>query len=561
MKRMSSPAAADTLPRSPGAWPSARGVAALYLMLTAAVLLPFFLVDSVPLADMANHMARIHILASIDGDSTLAGLYRVNWGLQPNLVMDVLLPPLAGFFRVEDLARWFAVLTVVALVTGTIVLHRALHGRIGLWPAASLLFVYNHALIWGLLNYLFGIGLALWMLAGWIASADRPGWRRGAAFAVACLGLYFVHLMALGIYGGLLGMWELARAAGAVERRRLPLVWLQGAAQFVPAAALYLATLPPAAGASEFDWGTAGLRLRGIWSPTLTDIGTVDAAVGLFVVAVLLAGLLRGWFRLAPGTGLPLAVLFVGALVAPTWLFGRLGGVFGVDMRLWVALAFFAVAAARYAGPASLGPVLATAALLVLGARVYQIQDHWRIYDAQIREYRAAALAIAPGSRVLQVQERSLPIAGAPGYFRGLYFHLSSFSVIDRDAFVPLLFTDPAKQPLAVAPALSEIDTPVGAPMSPGGLRAWADPAVFDWFKGDIEIGDQRIYGYMWQDRFDYAVVIRHGEEENPVPEALVPLVSGSFFTIYRIRPGTCIHTYPQTCAALRANGRNWALQ
>lgn len=537
-----------------------RRLAALYALLIVAVLFPILAVDVVPLADLPNHMARIHILAQIDRDPALAAHYRVDWALQPNLAVDLLLTPLAGTVPALELGRWFTVLTVLALVGGTVALHRALHGKTGLWPAVALLFVYNHALTWGFLNFLFGLGIGLALLAGWIATADRPGWRRSVIFAVAGLGLYFVHLMSLGIYAGLLGLWEFGRLGRSSDRGRLLRDWVPGAAQFLPAGILYVAALPPAVPASEFDWGTPGLRLRGLWSPVLTDIGMVDALVGLFVIAVLVLGLARRWFQPARGTVLPMLALAAAALLAPTWLYGRFGGVFGIDIRLWVALAFFAVAAFRYAGPANLGPVLATLAVLVLGVRVYQVQANWQVYDAQIREYRTAASLVEPGSRVLQAQERSLPVAGAPAHFRGLYFHLTELSVIDRSVFSPLLFTDPRKQPVLAAPALAEIDSPVGAPLSPGGLRAWADPAVFDWFAGEVEIGDQRHYGYMWQDRFDYLVVVHNPEYSNPAPEVTEPVAEGSFFTIYRIRPGSCTGDYPRSCEALRGDGMDWSI-
>lgn len=537
-----------------------RRLVVLYLVLILAVLSPMFVVEVVPLADLPNHMARIHILAQIDRDPALATHYRVNWAMQPNLAIDLLLTPLARFLPALELGRWFTVLTVLSLVGGTLALHRALHGRIGLWPAAALLFVYNHALTWGFLNFLFGLGIGFALLAGWIATGDRAGWRRTAIFAVAGLGLYFIHLMSLGLYAGLVGLWELGRLGGAEDRRRLLRGWMLGAAQFLPAAMLYLATLPPSVDNSEFDWGTVGLRLRGLWSPVLTDIGAADAVVGLFVAVLLVLGLARRWFLPAPGTLLPLLVLAAGALLAPTWLYGRFGGVFGVDIRLWVGLAFFAVASMRYTGPANLGPVLATLAVLVLGLRIYQTQENWRIYDAQIREYRTAARSIEPGSRILQMQERSLPVVGSPAHFRGLYFHLTSFSVIDRSVFSPLLFTDPRKQPVLAAPALAEIDSPVGAPLSPGAVRAWADPSVFDWFKGEVEVGDQRHYGYMWQDRFDYLVAVRHEDGANPAPELLETVARGSFFTIYRIRHRGCTGDYPRTCEVLRDAGQGWAI-
>ena len=144
--------------------------------------------------------------------------------------------------------------------------------------------------------------------------------------------------------------------------------------------------------------------------------------------------------------------------------------------------------------------------------------------------------------------------------FRDIYYHFTNYSVIDRSVFLPTLFTDPTKQPIVAAPELAEIDTPVGLPIRPGELRAWAEPTVFDWFEGEDAAGDQRRYGYMWQDRFDFVVYLHDGTDGNPAPGMLEPVADGSFFSIFRVRHGTCTGDYPLTCAVLRAAGKNWNL-
>jgi hypothetical protein len=244
----------------------------------------------------------------------------------------------------------------------------------------------------------------------------------------------------------------------------------------------------------------------------------------------------------------------------PFWIYGRFGGVWGLDVRMWVALSFFAVAGLRFRGPRIAGGALAAVAIGLFGGRIYQIADHWRVYDRQIAEYRAAATVITPGARILQVQERTLPVADEPGAFRDVYYHFTSYSVIDRSVFLPTLFTDPAKQPVVAAPALRAIDTPVGLPVRPGELRAWADPSVFDWFEGEDDVGDQRRYAYMWQDRFDFVVYLHDGTGGNPAPRVVEPVATGSYFSIYRVRRGACTGDYPRTCALLRAAGRDWML-
>lgn len=551
------------IPRTAANWAplSNRALLAVFAALTLAAVAPLLLVDVVPLANMPNHMARIRILAEIGQDPALAANYRLNWGLHPNMAVDLLLTPLAGFADPLELGRWFTVICMLTLIGGTLATYRAINGRLDFWPVAVFLFLYNHVLIWGFLNFLFGLGLGLLGFAAWIATAGRPGWRRVALFALGGVAMFFVHLMALGIYAIMVGAWEVGRLRERwPDWRGLARDWALGAAQFLPAFVLFLAALPPRAGAPEWDWGTPIMRARGLLSPLVTNLSAEDVFPMLFVAGVLLVCLPMRWLRPARGMTLPILMLAAVALAAPFWTYGRFGGVWGLDVRLWVAFAFLAVAGLRFTGPRAAGVIVAVAATFVFGVRLYQVTGDWRVYDAQIAEYRAAAAIFKPGERILQAQDQGAPVAGEPGAFRDIYYHFTSYSVLDRGVFLPTLFTDPVKQPIIAAPRLKEIDTPVGLPISIGGLRAWADPALFDWFDGDIQIGDQRHYGFMWQDRFDYVVLIHGGEAENPVPELLEPVSAGSFFTIFRVLRGGCTGDYPNACERQRAMGRNWEI-
>jgi hypothetical protein len=359
----------------------------------------------------------------------------------------------------------------------------------------------------------------------------------------------------------MVGAWEIGRLRDRwPDWKGLLRDWTLGAAQFLPAFALFLAALPPPVENPVWVWGNVAQRLRGVFAPLVTNINAVDLLSIVFVVGVLLVALAKRWLRPGRGMGLPLLVLGLVGLLAPFWTYGRFGGVWGMDVRLWVGFAFLAVAGLRFTGPPRAGAVLAVMAIALYGARLADVAADWRVYDSQIAEYRAAASIFRPGERILQAQDMEVPVKGDPGAFRDIYYHFTNFSVLDRSVFLPTLFTDPAKQPVVAAPALREIDTPVGWPVSLGGLRAWADPAVFDWFAGDVQVGDQRHYGYMWQDRFDYVVML-HGEEAgNPVPELLDRVAEGSYFSIFRVRRGGCTGDYPSACERLRSLGRNWEM-
>lgn len=82
--------------------------------------------------------------------------YRNTMAAQPNLALDLIIPPLSRFVSIWTAGRIFLALTAWSLGFGCIALHRALYGHWSVWPTIGFLFVYNRLLFWGFLGYLFG---------------------------------------------------------------------------------------------------------------------------------------------------------------------------------------------------------------------------------------------------------------------------------------------------------------------------------------------------------------------------------------------------------------------
>ena len=111
-----------------------------------------------PLVDYPNHLARMWILVHSAEIPELAGNYAIHWRILPNLAMDLIVPALSQVMPVEEAGRAFIALTMLTLVGGTVILHRVFYGRLEIWPICSVVFVYNAALFWGFLNFLFATG-------------------------------------------------------------------------------------------------------------------------------------------------------------------------------------------------------------------------------------------------------------------------------------------------------------------------------------------------------------------------------------------------------------------
>src|SRR5579872_133355 len=144
--------------------------AGLFLLAAAPVLW----CDTLPLFDYPNHLARMHILMEAPHRAALRTYYTIDWQPLPNLAMDVIVPALGRVMGLAAAGKVFVLITFLLITGGTAALHRVLLGRRSLWPLLAFLFLYNRILLWGFLNFLFGMGLSLVALAAWVALARAP---------------------------------------------------------------------------------------------------------------------------------------------------------------------------------------------------------------------------------------------------------------------------------------------------------------------------------------------------------------------------------------------------
>ena len=149
-------------------------VAGQTLLVAALITLPLFYTVVPPLEDYPNHLARIFALSSLDADPLLASFYEAEWAAIPNLIMDLVAPPLVPLVGIYAAGRIFLGVALLLMLTGPVVLHRVVHKRWSAWPLIGGL-VYNGFLFVGLMNYLFGVGLAAW---GWPSGSCSPTARR-----------------------------------------------------------------------------------------------------------------------------------------------------------------------------------------------------------------------------------------------------------------------------------------------------------------------------------------------------------------------------------------------
>ena len=221
---------------------SARQIAALFVTLAAIASVPILLYPWPPLSDYINHLARMHVIATIRSDPNLALFYEVEWQVIPNLMMDLIVPILQRVMNVYLAGQIYTIMSFVLILSGTLALNRQLYRHWSVLPLIAFPLLYNNVFLVGTMNYLFGIGLALWALTTWVALRERALALRLAVSTLFVLALFFCHLFAVGVYGLGLLAFELQRLLsmrrqassvdGAVERR-IP-AWVDFVASGIP---------------------------------------------------------------------------------------------------------------------------------------------------------------------------------------------------------------------------------------------------------------------------------------------------------------------------------------
>ena len=413
---------------------------------------------------------------------------------------------------------------MVLPVAGCAALHYAAHRRASLVPCTAWLFAANGLLSLGFLNFLFSAGLALLLLAGWVASAGWPRWRRAAAFAPCVLILYFGHAFACASYCLAVAGFEAARAVRAKFLPRAVLADLAAAfAQAVPALCC-AATLDVSSGyvgVLRTRYGDLGEKISAVMSPLLFLHDPVQGGVlvGGMVLALALATRLRWQPGLWPAAlAVALAALAVPHVLASTW---------GTDLRLPLVAVLLGVAAASVRA-APLGRALALAALFALTG--VKSADAWvalHRVDAEFADTRAVLKDLPPGARLLVVSLTGHG-TGREAVPLSTQWHMPMVAVIEHDAFVPTLFT--GLTTVRVRPAYRASSTPNGLPISPVQLQqgVGADDGQE---RGDGQ--GARFYHFGWPEKFDFVLVPRPGPPD--MPTMLVPFAHSDAWDLYRV--------------------------
>jgi hypothetical protein len=503
-------------------------IAILFAALTLLISIPIWTHPLPPLSDYVNHLARMHVIATLATNPLLADFYQIDWQVIPNLTMDLLVPPLAHVMNVYLAGQVFIVAMFALIISGVLALNRALIGRWSVLPLFAFPLLYNYVFLVGLMNYIFGIGVALWALAGWIAVRERAWPIRLILSTVCVVALFFCHLSALGIYGvGLLSfeilrLWE--RRHDHWPRRIVDFV-ASGLPFLAAAPLLYMSPTVRLLGGTYWDQ-------RGKIDGLMYVIADYSDIVAFALVGIMASGIV--WsirHRVLHFHPLIFVLLAVGGVVyaeLPRVMFDT----YMTDQRVPIGIAFMLFAC----GELNLRHRLVRRGFLVvlivlIAGRLIEIDYNWSQLSDSTSQFRSSVRRITPGSKVfVSYADRSL---GEDVRDLGLV-HAACIATIERSALVTTLFTVAGKQVVHARPAYRDfVDAQDGTPPQ----------------TAQLVVADEHPLSYMpefWLNwtKFDYLYVLfTEDEAPNPDPARLKLVADGDRFQLYRIIKSESLNT------------------
>lgn len=501
------------------------------IILTSAALIPLCLADIPPLLDYLNHLSRDYVLAHYDESEIYREFYQPQWAFLPNLAMDLVIVPLAKLLPIDLAGKIFIAAIFIVTASGVFALSYALHGRIE-WPAYLVfLFLYHRLILWGYLNFSFGLALALWGFALWLLMRNKSWALRFVLFSALAVAIMLCHLFAFAVYLLFIGGYQLGRSLrdwrhGALRQdiKEWSLLFAHAALPVI----LFLALSPTAEKSSEIRFGSFLQKLTPAFHVVNNYYRGFDYATFFLLVGFIALGVWRKWLTLATPILWPLILGGLIQLVMPDTLFGSQTA----DARLPIVLWMLLVAGLQFRGEKRwfARPILIGFFALIL-ARLAVVAVEWHKSNAIYGEYLAAFKTIAPGSKLLSV----VALPRDPSFHHPPVNFIASRAVIGESTFDPFMFADYGHHPLSFAEPYRQlvqetpgpvIDYPPEALSKGRQLSDWENP-----FKEEI------------LRQYDYLLLINGGIFHDFRPNHLQPIRQGSNFVIYRIERHSMAHT------------------
>lgn len=493
------------------------------LLVAALIVLPLLYTLVPPLEDYPNHLARMFILAQHASSTPLTQFYNIAWAPIPNLIMDIVIPPLVPFFGIYAAGRIFIAITLLLMLLGPMLIHRAMYHTWSAWPLVGGLFVYNGFLFFGLMNYLFGIGIAMFGLAAWIALADRSIALKILVSFLCCAIIYVCHALALAVYGIAIASFECWRL---LEKKSFDVISVVKSAltlalPFIPF--LYIVMHSPTWGLAQQNvWESHG-KIQAIEILLSVYSDYADIPFLALIIAAIVVATRRGLVRFHMAGVIIAIALTIAFIIMPRQAFGS----WIADQRLVVAIFFMSLGFISIdLRKLETQNFFFTICLVAIAFRIVDVSVNWAALSQPMLELKGALHSLQPGSRLFVTQIDNL----TPGTIDDALSHSPNLAVIERSALVSRLFTVEGKQ---IVHARDDFHDHVDA--EDGDTPTISQALITA--KTKMPLGKASHYWDDWDDFYDYLIVLGTDPEDttNPAPDMLQLVHVGRGFDLYKI--------------------------
>lgn len=500
----------------------------IYAALFFLAILPLLLFKYPILVDYPNHLAVFYIQANIDNDMWIKENYMVNWSINPYFLLEALGGILARYMDVFIVGKIIIILGFLLLCSGVMLIRRNITGRIDLWAVTAFVFLYNHVLFWGFLNYYVGSGVALIAMGVWIKFRYIHILKHLLLFSIISTFLFFTHLFALGIYGVFVVSYELGIYIYSRDKFSLSSC-VKVICQFLLPLILFFIWL---AGIKKYDvgmiydYGDMSAKIIALLSPVSFDFSESSVYITLFMlVSILIA---RVFYPKGVGIyenmKMPIWCFFILVIITPR----SLSGIWAVDSRIPFVFILLLIASIKFdeneENTVYLRKYIVLITVITLCSKIYFISDTWSRVGRQYEEFEDALQYVSQGSKVITVQEESKDLKGFDAV---LYHHMCALSVIKRSVFWPKIFTE--LTPIRPTAKTAPIDSPSSVQLTISDLRNNKHKNGYVYGKGAV------VYWENWTQDFDYLISIRFENLSIIDIKNLKLKFRGSFFDIYQI--------------------------
>ena len=505
---------------------------AVVLAAAAVMIAPLWLVETPAMPDYPAHLASFYLMAGGINNPILSHFYHLEWFAIPNLAFEVLVPALGRVISLSAATKLLLSLSVLLWVMAPALINRALYGRTNVAAFGGIFFAYNDNFMWGFFNYYLAAGLALTAFAVWLASQEWKGWPRSLAFAVLTLFIYFCHVFGAALLLLMIGCYEGSRF---IEQRSFQLrlvlerFWSLAVIAF-PSAVAFL-FFKPAGTDNHVTFKILDTLLDRYQAAIALNFDQPGYVALASLLAFLALAVWRRWISFHKTLVPMLAVVLLLALVTPE---EAMGG-WGVDLRLPAVFGLLVFAAARLNLPKYGRIGLGAMTLLAVVWNAAALAGNWKYYDAEYREFRAAARDLPDGVRLMTVLDGDA-IGDASDQ---PYWHIAEFEIIDHKAFTPLLFTTRGQHVVQLNPGLEHSAATSAQQGSPPDVTELDDLAAGK-PDGDWDIGHVFPYLLHFPCKYDEVVLIHLHGKRSAVPDMLTLHHAGSFFSLYDIDKESC---------------------